>query len=324
MKEKDTKTQQKMPKKGVRVFKAVLNTVINIMIVGVLIISVFVAVMALTSKSNPDGLPNIFGYTLQYVQTNSMSTPSPDGYEGGEFTDKDVIIGRIFDIDNPVEFDVGDIVTFKSKKYDAEGNALRITHRIVDKVEVFPNYYAYQTWGDNRELAEVPDQNNVDDYIRDVDIVAYNYTSDYHGKVLTGFADFMRTLRSQTGFFGFILLPMIIFFFYAIIRVVISSMDYKKVRSIEETEELERKKQEEIEAAVSAALASQRTDSMSEESTPVMDIKGSMGLVPSKSNSDSAYNMTPEEIEQFRQFQAFQKMQNAAKEAHTKPADTEE
>lgn len=304
MKETETKTQKKPQSKAAKVIKAILNTIINIMIVCVLIISIVVAVLAITSKNSSNGLPNVFGYTLQYVQTNSMSTPSPDGYEGGCFTDEDVIIGRVYDIDNPIEFNVGDIITFKSKENDEDGNPRMITHRIVDKADVTSSYHTYQTWGDNREVAELPDQKEEKDYIGDVDIVAYNYTADYHGAVLKGLAGFMRTLRSQAGFFGFILLPMIIFFIYAIIRVVISSMNYRKSKEEESKEDAEKEKEEAVKAAVAAALAEKGASAAPESS-----------------------GMSDEELEQFRQFQEFQKMQNAAKEADkdsAATADTEE
>ncbi len=87
---------QKSSGKGLKVIKTIFNVIINILIVAVLIISIVVATLALTSKADPNGLPNIFGYTLQYVQTPSMDCPSPDGYEGGNFSEKDVIIGKVY------------------------------------------------------------------------------------------------------------------------------------------------------------------------------------------------------------------------------------
>lgn len=289
--ETNNKEMQKSSGKG-KVVKTIFNVIINILIVAVLLISIVVATLALTSKADPNGLPNIFGYTLQYVQTPSMDCPSPDGYEGGNFSEKDVIISRVYKSDDPVEFNVGDIITYNSHEQDEEGNERLVTHRIVDKQKKGDSF-VYQTWGDNREVAQVPDQENVDAYLSDMEIVSYHYTEDYHGSVLKGWADFMRTLRSPGGFFGIILIPMIIFFLYAIVRVVISAMNYKRGKEDDAKAEAEEEKQKAVDAAVAAALAEKNGG---EEAKP----------------ADASADMTPEQMEQFKQFLAFQKAQQAA------------
>ena len=299
----DTTTQNKpAEKKGVKILKTIFNVIINILIVVVLIVSIVVATLALTSKANPNGLPNVFGYTLQYVQTPSMDKPSPDGYEGGVFTEKDVIIGRIYQAEDFPEFNVGDIVTYNSHQQDDEGNERLISHRIVDKKKASDGSYRYQTWGDNREVAQVPDQATEEEYLQTSDIVAVNYTEKYHGAIIKGMADFMRTLRSPGGFFGIILIPMIIFFLYAIIRVVINAMNYKKEKSDEEKETAEKEKQEAVDAAVAAALAAQNG----------ADAKP----------ADAPADMTPEQMEQFKQFLAFQQAQKAQQNTAETPAET--
>ncbi len=293
-------------KKGLKVVKTILNVIINILIVAVLVVSILVAVLALTSKNDINGLPNIFGYTLQYVQTPSMDTPSPDGYPGGNFSEKDVIIGRIYSEKEFPVLNVGDIITYNSHLDDGEGHDMLISHRIVDKHEMSDGSYTYQTWGDNREAAKTPDQKSVDEYLSTYDIVSVNYTENYQGPVLKGYADFFRLIRSQAGFFGIILIPMIIFFLYALVRVIISAMNYKKEMSDEEKQEAEQKKQEEIDAAVAAALAAQNGG----EQTP--------------GESAQTADMTPEQMEQFKQFLAFQKAQQAANDpAPTEDAPTE-
>jgi uncharacterized membrane protein len=308
-----TEKQEKSGGKGLKIVKTIFNVIINVLIVAVLIISIVVATLALTSKANPNGLPNIFGYTLQYVQTNSMDTPSPDGYEGGNFSDKDVIIGKVYDIDNPVELNVGDIITFNSHRQDEEGKDRLITHRIVDKQKASDGSNVYQTWGDNRDVAQVPDQSTVEDYLHESDIIAINYTSDYHGKVLSGWADFMRTLRSPGGFFGIVLIPMIIFFLYAIVRVVISAMNYKKGKVDDLKEEAEKEKQEAVQAAVAAALAEKEKQSAEPQAVP--------DAVSANAPSNAPAEMTAEQMEQFKQFLAFQEAQKAAQAQEEKPEE---
>ena len=293
---------QKSSGKGLKVIKTIFNVIINILIVAVLIISIVVATLALTSKADPNGLPNIFGYTLQYVQTPSMDSPSPDGYEGGNFSEKDVLIGRVYKVDEYPELNVGDIITYNSHQQDEEGNERLITHRIVDRKELSDGTFAYQTWGDNREIAQVPDQLDEASYIRSDDIISVNYTEKYHGAVLNGWADFMRTLRSPGGFFGIVLTPMIIFFLYAIVRVVISAMNYKKGKEDDAKAEAEEEKQKAVDAAVKAALAEKN----GEDAKP----------------ADAPADMTPEQMEQFKQFLAFQKAQQATDTPTETPTET--
>ena len=280
--------------KGLKLFKNVLNVIINILIVAVLVVSILVAVLALTSKADPNGIPNVFGYTLQYVQAPSMDKPSPDGYGGGNFTEEDVIIGKVYK-DN-AELNVGDIVTYNSHQEDQNGNERMIAHRIVDKKQMSDGSFTYQTWGDNRDVAQVPDQLTEEEYLRPYDIVSVIYTDEYKGATLKGFAGFFRTIRSPGGFFGIILVPMIIFFLYAIVRVVISAMNYKKGKEEDEKEEAEKQKKEEIDAAVAAALAE-------------------------KNNSETKpEDMTPEQMEEFKKFLEFKK----AQEAQESPAPEKE
>ena len=302
-----TETQDvKSAKSGKKVVLTIFNVFINVLIVVVLIISIVVATLALTSKADPDGMPNVFGYTLQYVQSPSMDVPSPDGYEGGCFTTEDVIIGRKYTTNEFPELEVGDIITYNSHDKDDDGNERLITHRIVDKKQLEDGSYVYQTWGDNREVSNVPDQQTIDKYLKNVDIVAVNYTDQYKGKTLKGFAGFFRTLRSQMGFFLIVLIPMIIFFLYAIIRVVISAMNYRKDKTEEE-------KKEAVDAAVAAALAAKDEDKKEKEASEDKEDKPA-----------APADMTPDQMEQFKQFLAMQEAQKSEEEKAAEEEKTDE
>lgn len=295
MKETETKTQSK----GKKIAKAILNTIINILIVLVLITSLLIAVMALTSKSS--GISTIFGTTIQPIQSDSMKGGSPDGYEGGDFQKGDLMLAKATNYDTSAVYDLGDIVTFKIQ--DTDGNDALISHRIVNVVKDENGTYSYQTQGDNREMAKVPDQLDESDYIHAQDIASVFYSDDYQGKILKGLGAPLDFLRTQMGFFLVVLLPMIIFFMYALIRVVLSAVGYKKAKTDEA-------KDAAVKEAVAAALAERDNET-----------------AQSGVSSGTPSGMTDEELEQFRQFQAFQKMQNAAKEAQTDSAasaDTEE
>lgn len=281
MTENDNKTQNqnKPQSKGKKVLKVILNTAINVLIVLVLIVSLLIAVMALTSKAN--GISTFFGYTIQPIQSDSMKGGSPDGYPSGDFEAGDLMIAKATDFDNNLEYSLGDIVTFRTRD-SATGEEILISHRIVDVIKNETGILTYQTQGDNRETSPAPDQKEPDEYITAFNIGSVFYSASYQGTILKGWGRVLDFLQSQKGFFLVVLLPMIIFFMYELIRVVMNAMNYKKAKADEE-------KDEAVKAAVAQALA------------------GNNSADPN--NTAQAGGMTEEEMEQFRQFQEFQKMQ---------------
>ena len=297
---KNSETQNNAPSKGKRIVKAIFNTIINILIVLVLVTSLFIAVISLTSKST--GISTIFGYTIQPIQSDSMKGGSPDGYGGKDFGKGDLVIAKATNFKADAKYERGDIITYKT--VDTDGNDLLMSHRIVDVNTSPQGLVKYQTWGDNREMATVPDQENVEEYITASDIASLFYSSNYQGIVLKGWGAPLDFLRTQQGFFFVVLLPMIIFFMYALVRVVLSATNYKKSKADEE-------KDEAVKAAVAAALA---------EKGVKQDDTQAVANTPAPADAP-APQMSAEEMEQFRQFQEFQKMQKAQQEAQKQPAE---
>lgn len=271
-----------------KIFKKVLNIFIDILIIIVLVTSIFVAVSALTTKA--EGMPSVFGYTFQSIQSDSMKGGS-DEYEGGNFEKGDLIISRTTGYIADAKYDVGDIVTYSGRLEGAEevGDQL-ICHRIIGTTSSGESVL-YQLKGDNPEAQKI-------DEIPASSIAAKFYTKDYQGSVLKGWGTAYDFITSQTGFFLCILLPMIAFFLYALIRVVISALNYKKNKADEIREESEKEKQAEIDAAVAAALAAQNGEAQK----------------PAEPAAEAPADMTPEQLEQFKQFLAFQKAQQAAEQ----------
>nr|WP_316614128.1 hypothetical protein [uncultured Ruminococcus sp.] len=297
---KNTETQSKAPSKGKNVVKAIFNTIINILIVIVLITSLLIAVISLTSKAS--GISTIFGYTVQPIQSDSMKGGSPDGYKGGDFEKGDLMIAKATNFDENKEYSIGDIITYRTK--DSDGNDFLMSHRIVDAIKDESGNLCYQTWGDNRTVSQAPDQTDLQQYLHAYDIASVFYSNDYHGKILKGWGAPLDFLRTQQGFFFVVLLPMIIFFLYALVRVVLSASDYRKSKAKED-------KDEAVKAAVAAALAEkgvQADDTQAVANT----------LAPADAPTPQ---MSAEEMEQFRQFQEFQKMQKAQQEAQAQPAE---
>ena len=192
-----------------------------------------------------------------------------------------MIISRTTEREADAKYEVGDIVIYIGYLESAEdvGEQL-ICNRIVG-TENSGDSVLYQLKGDNPETQKI-------DSVANTSIVAKFYTDDYKGSVLKGWGSFYDFITSQTGF----LLPMIIFFLYAMIRVVISAMNYKKGKADEAKEDAEKEKQAAVDAAVAAALAEKNNK---EDAKP----------------ADASADMTPEQMEQFKQFLAFQKAQQA-------------
>lgn len=285
MKENDIKTQNKPQSKGKRIFMKVLNTIINIMIVLVLVVSLLIAVLALSSKSN--GISTIFGYTIQPIQSDSMKGGSPDGYPSGDFQKGDLMIAKATDFDPSKVFEKGDIVTFATP--DENGQQMLIVHRIVDVYETEIGTLRYQTQGDNRETSPAPDQKEKEFYISAMNIGAVYYTDGYEGKILKGWGSVLDFVNSQKGFFFVVLLPMIIFFMYELIRVIVNALNYKKAKADED-------KDEAVKAAVAAALANQKI-------TPAENAEQS----DASENADPLKNLSPEQLEQLKQYMESQK-----------------
>lgn len=281
MSEKITETNAPQQSKGKKILKTIINSIINVLIVVVLLVSILIAALALTSKAN-NGISTIFGNTFQPIQSDSMKGGSPDGYGGSEFEKGDLMIAKATDFDSSAKYELGDIVTFVSKESD--GSTRLIAHRIVDVTVDQSGAYRYQTQGDNRKMAQVPDQEDVTSYLTAGDIASVYYKSDYEGKILKGVGNVIDYLQSQQGFFFVVLLPMIIFFMYELIRVVLNATNYKKTKANEE-------KDAAVQAAVAEALAQQ-----------------SAQKAASAENAAPA-EMTQEELEEFRKFREFQRRQ---------------
>lgn len=194
-----------------KVLKRATNIIVDTVVVLILIVSILVVMLSLTSKSS--GVPNIFGIAPLSVQTQSMEDTINPG---------DLIFCTLTEIDD--EFQKDDVVTFP---IEINGEQVLNTHRIVEVVKD-QNITYYKTQGDNKETNPEPDM----DLQTSSTIVA-----KYTGTKIPGLGNALSFIRTQLGFFLCILLPMIIFFIYEGIRVIINLLAYNKEKAIEEAKE---------------------------------------------------------------------------------------
>ena len=188
--------------------KKIFNVIIDVLVVFVLIVSILVVILSLTTKSQ--GVPNLFGYAPMSVESDSMEPTLMVG---------DLIFCEITN-DGNYEYEVGDIVTFP---IEIDGVKTFNTHRIVAINDEGP-FETYQTQGDNEDKP--------DEKWQDSGTIVAKYT----GNKASGIGHVVGFIRTQLGFFLCVLLPMIIFFVYEAIRVILNLLAYNKEKALAEAQ----------------------------------------------------------------------------------------
>ena len=189
--------------------KKVLNIIIDIIVILILIVSILVVVLSLTTKAS--GVPNLFGYAPLSVQSDSMKDTLNEG---------DLIFSKVSN-DGNLTYHEGDIVSFHQ---EIAGEQRINTHRIVEVLHE-NNQELYRTQGDNKQTNPEPDP----ELKAPKDILAV-----YTGNKIPGVGNFFSFIRTQLGFFLVILLPMILFFVYEAVRVIMNVIAYNKEKAAEE------------------------------------------------------------------------------------------
>lgn len=218
-----------------KALKKTINVIIDIIVILIMIVSILVVVLSLTSKSS--GVPNILGVAPLSVQSDSMADT---------FTTGDLLLSEVTN-DPGFEYEVGDIVSFP---IEIDGESVLNTHRIVEVIGD-ENITYYRTQGDNKNTNPEPDER-----LQSASTIVAKYT----GTKIPGLGNVLSFIRTQLGFFLCVLLPMIIFFVYEAIRVVMNILAYnnekaliaaqKTVQNAELTEEQKQKAIEEYLASI--------------------------------------------------------------------------
>ncbi len=186
--------------------------IVDVIIIIAFIASIFVVVANITAN-NKDTQPNLFGYTFDSVQTNSMSPTFKTGA---------LVIGKIPDKDDVLE--EGQIITFHVRE---GGVTYTKTHRISDVIQ-YGAIYTYETWGDNRDAEDEYYCPAPDAGFRTIHEVASVY--QFHIPLLGGFIDF---LKKPLGFILFLVIPMLAFIGWQIFKLVDIYLKSKKQELLE-------------------------------------------------------------------------------------------
>lgn len=234
-----------------KTLKKAFNIFIDVIVILIMVVSILVVTLSLTTKSA--GVPNILGVAPLSVQSNSMEDT---------FSTGDLILAEV--TNDPEEtYEVGDIVTFPIL---INGESVLNTHRIVEVIDDDSITY-YRTQGDNKDTNPEPDT----DLQSAASIVA-----KYTGTKIPGIGNVLTFIRTQLGFFLCVLLPMIIFFVYEAIRVVMNIIAYNNEKAlnaaketVQNSELTEEQKKKAIEEYLASIEQNKKDDSLVQ--TPAED-----------------------------------------------------
>ena len=210
--------------------KKVLKGVVNVLAWVVLIFAFLVTILVFTSESN-GGQANLLGLMPMTIQSDSMSPTFKQG---------DMIIVKQVDL-----FDLkkDDVITFNTI---IEGKRVKNTHRIVD-INEGDGSRSFVTKGDNNPI-------NDEHIVSSVDIIGR-----WTGFKLAGGGKVLDFIRTKTGFFVCIVIPMALFFIFELYKFIVVLIETKKENAPQIDEEEIKKK------AIEEYLAKERAEKEAKE-----------------------------------------------------------
>lgn len=208
--------------------KKALSIFANVLAWIVLIFALLITIMVFSSSKN-NGVAHLFGFMPMAVESDSMKPTFKQG---------DLIICKEIDDFNSIK--ENDVITFWTS---IQGQRVKNTHRIVEILDE-DGVVKYRTKGDNNPV-------NDEDVISQGAVIG-RWTEvklPFVGKVM----DFLRT---KTGFFICIVIPMAIFFLFELYKFIATIIEAKRPEPVEvDEDEIKRRAIEEYLAAQKQAGA---------------------------------------------------------------------
>ena len=206
--------------------KKVLKIIANVLVWIILILALLVTIMVFSSGRN-NGVANLLGYIPMTVESDSMKPT---------FKKDDLIICK--EVDDVYALQEGDVITFWTI---IDGQRVKNTHRIVAINEI-DNTRSFVTRGDNN-----PQDDTVPASANDI-------IGKWTDVKLGGFGKVMNFLRTKTGFFICIVIPMAVFFLVELYKFIVTLVEFKKPALTDEDEEEIKKR------AIEEYLATQKQE----------------------------------------------------------------
>ncbi|WP_317336704.1 signal peptidase I [uncultured Ruminococcus sp.] len=194
--------------------KKSIKVVFNIVAWIVLIFSMIMTLLVFTADRN-NGTASLFGFIPMTVESDSMKPT---------FLANDLIICReIDDVENLKE---DDVITFWTI---IDGKKVRNTHRIVEINDV----------NGTRNFVTRGDNNSRED---DIAVYGVDIIGKWTGVKISGFGKVMSFLRTKTGFFICVLIPIALFFLFELYKLIVVIVEIKRPKLTSEDEEEIKKK----------------------------------------------------------------------------------
>ena len=223
-----------------KVLSIVGNTVLWLFVAFAIVITVIV--FAANNKSGDNSLPSIGGLAFVTIKTDSMDkSPSPADYaEGGRLYKKSgfkagslIFVNTLTDLEKS-QLEVGDVITF-SHDLDGDGNAELNTHRIKEKY-AYDDVTYFVTMGDHNPVADgvfnpINKTNDYDAMPNGYVLKSAEVLGKWNGHKIGGVGRALEFLQTRTGFFVVIILPLIAFFLFELVRFVMVVISLKGDKS---------------------------------------------------------------------------------------------
>lgn len=223
-----------------KTLKKVLSAVLTVLISLYTVFALTISILIFSSMGT--GQPSLFGYTFMNVLTDSMED---------EFYPGDVVLCE--QLDDYTDLEDGEVIAYRITITDDQGNSEEIIriHRIVKRDETGINYI---TKGDNSPA--------VDEYR-----VSPSYIIGvYNGTRIPVLGSIISFVTSQTGILICLVIPMALFFIYALYKFIKAILEYKMSKAPAGGLSEEQKQ-----AAIAEYLAKQAQEKENENAPPAED-----------------------------------------------------
>lgn len=215
--------------------KKVLNKIITVLSWIILVFALLVTILVFSADRN-NGVPNLFGFMPLTVESDSMMPT---------FAVDDVIIVK--EIEDVYKLKDGDVITFWTL---INGHRVKNTHRII----------SVNNADGNINFTTKGDKYNTNDSLN---VYPSDIIGKWTGTKLGGFGKFVNFLRTGTGFFVCIIIPLAAFFLFELYKLITVIVETKRpaVPTLDE-EEIKRRAVEEY-----IAEQQKKNEAQSEEKT---------------------------------------------------------
>lgn len=200
--------------------KKIIGTIVDVIIWILVIACVGVSIVAVSAGTNAKNVPTVGGTCFLNVKTDSMNAKKPDNVPADKpagFSSGTLLLSKYIAEDDAAidALEVGDVITFEMK-LDGSNTVDYNTHRIT-AVERNENgtLVSVNTKGDNNDLED------------GAKVARGTIIALYTGSKIPGLGNVMDFLSTRVGFGVCILLPLILFFIYQVVKFVMAFMSVK-------------------------------------------------------------------------------------------------